>query len=83
MRLKVILGMSVFPLKPRAKKLLGTLGILLWIVLYALFAMRVALAILPGAGPVATFLYYAIAGTAWIIPVGLTLPWMHREPRRR
>ena len=25
--------------------------------------------------------YYMIAGTAWIIPIGLMLPWMSREPR--
>ncbi|HXJ02153.1 MAG TPA: DUF2842 domain-containing protein [Micropepsaceae bacterium] len=69
-------------LSPRTKKLIGTIAILVWLAVYALIAMRVGVAILPNAGPVLTFLYYAIAGTAWIVPVGLMLPWMHREPRR-
>jgi hypothetical protein len=24
--------------------------------------------------------YYALAGTLWIVPIGLLLPWMYREP---
>jgi hypothetical protein len=68
-------------LTPRIKKLIGTIVILLWIPIYALLAMRVGLAVLPEANPFLELLYYAIAGTAWIIPIGLMLPWMSREPR--
>ena len=25
-------------------------------------------------------IYYALAGTLWIIPIGLMFPWMYREP---
>ncbi|MDE3116432.1 MAG: DUF2842 domain-containing protein, partial [Pseudomonadota bacterium] len=25
--------------------------------------------------------YYMVAGTLWIMPIGLMLPWMHREPK--
>jgi hypothetical protein len=39
--------------------------------------------VLPEAGPFLTLVYYALAGTVWILPVGLMLPWMHREPERR
>ncbi len=67
-------------LQPRTKKLIGTLATLVWLPVYALIAMRVGVAVLPGAGAFATLLYYAVAGTAWIVPVGLMLPWMHREP---
>ena len=24
--------------------------------------------------------FYALAGTLWIVPIGLSLPWMYREP---
>jgi len=24
-------------------------------------------------------LFYALAGTLWIVPIGLSLPWMNRE----
>ena len=52
---------------------------IVWLPVYALAAMRVGVAVLPDAGPFLTLLYYAIAGTAWIVPVGLMLPWMHRD----
>jgi hypothetical protein len=70
-------------LSPRTKKLIGTIVLLVWLPLYALVAMRVGLAVLPEAGSFLTLVYYAPAGTVWILPVGLMLPWMHREPRRR
>jgi hypothetical protein len=73
-------GLTV--LTPRTKKLLGTLAILVWLPIYALIAMRIGVAVLPEANGLVTFLYYAVAGTVWIVPIGLMLPWMHREPKR-
>jgi hypothetical protein len=70
-------------LSPRTKKLIGAIALIVWLPLYALIAMRVGMALLPEASPLVTLLYYAMAGTAWIVPVGLMLPWMHREPDRR
>ncbi len=55
--------------------------ILLWVPVYALLAMRVGVSVLPDANPCVELLYYAVAGTAWILPIGLMLPWMNREPR--
>ncbi len=66
---------------PSTKKLIGTILILIWVPIYALLAMRIAVSLLPGANPVVELLYYAIAGTAWIIPIGFMIPWMSREPR--
>lgn len=68
-------------LTPSTKKLIGTIVILIWVPIYALLAMRIAVDVLPGANPIVELLYYAIAGTAWIIPIGLMIPWMTREPR--
>jgi hypothetical protein len=68
-------------LTPRTKKFIGLLVILAWLLIYSLIAMRVGVAVLPHANWLVTLLYYAIVGTAWIIPIGLMLPWMHREPR--
>ena len=67
---------------PRAKKLIATLALIVWLPVYALIAMRIGVAVLPNAGALLTFAYYALAGTAWIVPVGLLLPWMHREPAK-
>lgn len=69
-------------LRPRTKKLIGVLFILIWLPVYALLAMRLGVAVLPEAGSLLTFLYYAITGTVWIIPIGWMLPWMHRQPER-
>ncbi len=65
------------------KKLIGTIVMLIWLPIYALIAMGVALHVLPHANWAVAFLYYALAGTLWIVPIGLMLPWMHREPRQR
>jgi hypothetical protein len=70
-------------LSARTKKLIATIALLIWLPLYALAAMRVGAAVLPEANPFLTLVYYAVAGFAWILPVGLMLPWMHREPERR
>ena len=70
-------------MSPHIKKLIGTLALILWILLYALIVMRVAIFVLPGGHWLVTLLFYAIAGTVWIVPVGLTLPWMHRQPDKK
>lgn len=70
------------PMTPRTKKLIGALVMLIWLPLYALMAMGVGVRVLPHAAWYAGLLYYALAGTLWIIPIGLMLPWMHREARR-
>ena len=68
-------------LSPRIKKLIGTFLILFWILVYSLIVMRLAVAILPEAGWLASLLFYASAGLLWIIPVGLAFPWMNRDAR--
>ncbi|HEX3652708.1 MAG TPA: DUF2842 domain-containing protein [Rhizomicrobium sp.] len=70
-------------LRPRTKKLIGAMVIVLWLPIYALLAMALAVRILPHAHVVVQFLYYAIVGMAWILPIGFMLPWMSRdEPPR-
>ena len=64
----------------RIKKLIGAVVIITWIPVYALTAMSIGVHILPRANGYVAFLYYLLAGTLWIIPIGLMLPWMHREP---
>ncbi|HLY05403.1 MAG TPA: DUF2842 domain-containing protein [Rhizomicrobium sp.] len=65
---------------PRLKKLFGTFMTVIWLPLYAVIATAIGLRVLPQAGWFVTLLYYALAGTLWILPIGLLLPWMHREP---
>jgi len=70
-------------LKPRTKKLIGAVVILIWLPVYALLAMAVGVRVLPHPGALAQFLYYAVAGLAWIVPIGLILPWMSRDRAAR
>jgi Protein of unknown function (DUF2842) len=70
-------------MSPRIKKLIGAVLILLWIPVYAFFAMGVAVHVLPHANGVTAFLFYAIAGLLWAVPIGLMFPWMFREPKSK
>jgi len=69
------------PLSPHVKKLIGTLVTLVWLFVYVLIAMGIGAHVLPHANWLVELLYYVLAGTLWIIPVGLLLPWMYREPK--
>ena len=37
--------------------------------------------ILPNAAWYVSLVFYALAGTLWILPIGFALPWMYREPQ--
>jgi Protein of unknown function (DUF2842) len=66
----------------RIKKLIATLLIVLvWLPGYALVVMGVAEHVLPHAVWYVSLLFYVVAGTLWAPPIGLALPWMHREPQ--
>jgi len=69
-------------LSPHVKKLIGTILILIWIVVYSLLVMRLAVAILPGANGLLALVFYAAAGLLWIVPIGLALPWMNSDNRK-
>lgn len=69
-------------LSVRVKKLIGAVVTLVWLPVYALLAMAFGVRVLPHAGGLVQFLYYAVAGMAWIIPIGLMFPWMSREPQK-
>lgn len=69
------------PLSPHIKKLIGTLITLVWLFVYIFIAMGIGVRVLPQANWLVELFYYLLAGTLWIIPVGLMLPWMYREPK--
>ena len=68
-------------MSPRNKKLIGAIVMLVWIPVYALIAALLAIKILPHAGGIMTFFYYAVAGTLWTLPIAAMIPWMNREPK--
>ena len=60
------------------RKLVGVFASVLFIVVYALLAMMLAVRILPETGAIAQAVYYFVAGLLWVIPVGLLVKWMQR-----
>ena len=65
-------------MRRRTRKLIGTAVLAVFVPLYALVAAMTADARLPGMSPLAHWLYYVVAGLAWVIPAGLLLTWMQR-----
>lgn len=65
----------------RWKKLIGIFVLLAFLAVYVLLVMRAAVEILPEAGRIAEFLFYAIAGMAWVVPVRYLIVWMNTPGR--
>lgn len=65
-------------MRPNGRKLAGTLMLLALVFVYVLLAMVFAASALPNAGPVTQFIFYAVAGLAWVPLAGLIISWMHR-----
>ena len=68
-------------MRMRTKKLLGVFGLIGFLIVYALLVMRVAVLVLPEANRVIEFLFYAVAGMAWVIPVRYLIVWMNTPGR--
>jgi peptidoglycan/LPS O-acetylase OafA/YrhL len=65
----------------RLRKLVGTVVLIAFVVLYALTAMTIAAAKLPDAPGWVRFAYFATAGLAWVIPAGALIFWMQKPDR--
>jgi energy-coupling factor transporter transmembrane protein EcfT len=67
----------------RTKTLIAAvLIVFVWLPAYAVFIAGLQWRVLPGAPWYVALLFYALAGTLWIVPIGLSLPWMYREPQK-
>ena len=62
----------------RLRKLIGLVLILLWVFLYAVLLMRLAVDILPGAHWAVAMLFYAVGGMSWVLPILPLIRWMQR-----
>jgi hypothetical protein len=67
---------------PRLKKLVGTILLVVFISLYALTAMTIAAAKLPGTSGLTQLAFFVVAGTLWILPAGALIAWMQRPGKR-
>ena len=60
------------------RKLIGAALLLVFVTVYALVAMTIGAARLPGTSIWVQTAYYAVAGLFWVIPAGLIIKWMQR-----
>lgn len=65
----------------RLKKLLGTLIIVVFLIVYCLLVMTFAVRLLPGTGGWTQLVFYTFTGLVWIFPVGALIKWMHKPAR--
>lgn len=68
-------------MQQRARKLVGTIVLVLFIMIYSLTAMTIAAAKLPGASGLIQLLYYVFAGLLWAVPAGALIWWMQKPDR--
>lgn len=62
------------------RKLIGTVALLLFLIVYALLAMVAAIILQVNASKAAELAYYVLAGLLWVPPAALLIRWMHRTP---
>ncbi len=60
------------------RKFIGAVLLLVFVTFYALVAMTIGAAKLPGTSVWVQTVYYAVAGLIWVIPAGLIIKWMQR-----
>jgi hypothetical protein len=65
----------------RLRKLLGTIVLVVFVSFYALAAMTVGAAKLPGSSGLVQFMFYLVAGLAWVLPVMPLIAWMQRPDK--
>jgi len=62
----------------RTRKLIGSIALVAFIMIYALFAMELGAGAFADAAPVAQAIYYLVAGLLWVPIAALLIRWMQR-----
>lgn len=62
----------------RTRKLVGAIVLLVFLAIYALLAMLVAVTLQVNASKWVELIYYVVAGLAWTIPAGAIIWWMQQ-----
>ena len=66
-------------MRRRQRKFVGVVVMLGFVIVYALVAMALAQArFVQGAPDLLQWLYYAVIGTAWVLPMMPLIRWMER-----
>lgn len=62
----------------RTRKLIGTVGLLVLVTVWALAAMALAQTALTSTNGLIAGLYYVVAGMGWVLPAMPLIRWMSR-----
>lgn len=62
----------------RTRKFIGTIALFIFLLVYALAAMMVAIALQVNASKLVEVAYYVVAGLIWVVPAGAIIWWMQR-----
>jgi hypothetical protein len=70
--------------KPRIRKLIGTVALLTLVAVWSLLAMALAQIVLVRSNGLLDFAYYAVAGLGWVPLAMALISWMSRgeEPKK-
>lgn len=62
----------------RKRKFFGSIGMLVFVMVYALVVMVIAQGRIQEAGKTAQFIFFLLAGVGWVLPVMPLIKWMER-----
>jgi hypothetical protein len=62
----------------RTRKLVGAILLLVYLAIYSLAAMMVAIVLQVNGSKVAELIYYPVAGLLWVLPAMWLIKWMQR-----
>ena len=65
-------------MRPRIRKLIGTVALLALVIVWSLLAMALAQIVLVRSNGVLDFAYYVVAGLGWVPLAMLLVSWMSR-----
>jgi hypothetical protein len=66
-------------MSPRIRKLIGSIGLLALVMIWALVAMAVAQFVFRSPNTLAAWIFYVVAGMGWILPAMPLIRWMSRS----
>jgi membrane protein implicated in regulation of membrane protease activity len=68
-------------MRQRVRKLFGTIVLVVFIAFYALAAMTIASAKLPGTPGWVQLVFFVVVGLLWVIPAAALVSWMQKPDR--
>ena len=71
-------GLSRAAMSIRTRKFIGAVLLLLFIAVYALVAMLVAVVLQVNGSKLAEVIYYVVAGLLWVLPAAWLIKWMQK-----